>query len=93
MVGNTYEEVLDDWKVRLISRRAKQRGFRGQDLDDAIQRCAIAVMGFQFDASRSNGATESTVLTAVVDRQLLALRRRRHAANSMWRPTSPGQQT
>jgi hypothetical protein len=75
MVKNTYEGLLDDWKVRLIRQRARRRGFRGQDLEEAVQQAALAVCNFRYDEARSNGAAESTVLTAIVDHQLFSIRR------------------
>jgi DNA-directed RNA polymerase specialized sigma24 family protein len=75
MVRNTYKGLLEDWKVRLIRQRARRRGFRGQDLEDAVQQAAIAVLGFRYDEAKSNGAAESTVLTAIVDHQLFSMRR------------------
>jgi DNA-directed RNA polymerase specialized sigma24 family protein len=75
MVRNTYKGLLEDWKVRLIRQRARRRGFRGQDLEDAVQQAALAVLGFRYDEAKSNGAAESTVLTAIVDHQLFSLYR------------------
>lgn len=75
MVTNTYSGLLEDWKVRLIRRRARRRGFRGQDMDDAVQQVVIAFLDFRYDESRSNGASETTVLTAIIDRQLAMIRR------------------
>lgn len=62
--------------LELIERRGKRLGFRGADLDDAVQEAAIAVMTFEFDEQRANGATLETALTAVIDRCLRALRRK-----------------
>jgi len=77
MYHNTYGSALEHWKVRLIEKRARQMGFRGQDLDDTQQRVAIAVMAFQYDPARNGGATEKTALTALINRQLLAMLRSR----------------
>lgn len=75
MVRNSYDGVLEDWKVQLIRQRARRKGFRNQDLDDALQQSVLAVLGFHFEEARSNGAAETTVLTAIVDRQLAMIRR------------------
>lgn len=40
-----------------------------------MQQVAIALIDFRFDDTRSNGASKTTVLTAIVDRQLAMLRR------------------
>lgn len=73
MFANTYEGVLEKWKVRLIGRRARRMGFRGCDLDDVQQQVALALLDFQFD--QSSGASEKTAVTAVIDRQLAMIRR------------------
>jgi hypothetical protein len=50
-------------------------GFRRQDLDDVQQQVSIALLQFNFDEARSNGASERTAITAVIDRQLRKIRR------------------
>ena len=70
MRRNQYAGIIEPWKLRLISGRARRRGFRGEDLDEVVQRIVIALLDFQFDESRSNGAKEATAVTAIVDRQL-----------------------
>lgn len=75
MFNNNYEGVLDLWKIRLIRQRARRQGFRGPELDDAQQVVVLSLLDFTFDQTRSNGACEATVVTAVVDRQLAMIRR------------------
>lgn len=75
MLTNSYEGVLENWKVRLICQRARRMGFRGFDLDDVQQQVALALLDFCFDETKSNGANEATALTAVIDRQLAMIRR------------------
>lgn len=77
MVGTERQPRLEDWHLELIATRGRRAGFRGADLDDAVQEAAIAVMAFEFDESRCNGATLETALTSVIDRSLWALRRKR----------------
>ena len=72
---NPYGKLIPGWKNRLIDRRAKRMGFTADDLSDVRQQLALAVLSFQFDPSRSNGASEKTALTALVDRQLWTIRR------------------
>jgi RNA polymerase sigma factor (sigma-70 family) len=67
--------LIEPWKIRLINSRATRRGFRGSDLDEVVQRTVIALLKFRYDASRCRGATERTVVTALVDRQLKYFRR------------------
>jgi DNA-directed RNA polymerase specialized sigma24 family protein len=71
---NKYDGLLEPWKVRLIVSRARRLGFCRHDLEDAQQEVILAVMAFAFDPAK--GAAESTALTAVIDNQLKALRRK-----------------
>lgn len=45
-------------------------------MDDAQQEIAIEVMAFRFRPEKSNGASEATAVTAVIDRRLSMIRRR-----------------
>ena len=78
MFQNDYATVIEKWKVDLIVARAKRLGFRRQDLEDAQQSIVLALLAFQFDPSKANGATESTAVTSVIDHQLFNLQRRRN---------------
>ena len=75
MRPNHYEPVLQKWQSDLIIARARRMGFRGHDLLDAQQEVALAVMLFRFDLAKSNGAAETTALTALIDRQLKTMLR------------------
>lgn len=75
MCANNYEPVIARWKSDLIAARAKRMGFDGHELLEAQQELVLHVARFRHEPARSNGATESTVLTAVIDRRLKALRR------------------
>ena len=46
MLTNSYEGVLENWKVRLICQRARRMGFRGFELDDVQQQVALALLDF-----------------------------------------------
>ena len=70
-----YEGLAEQWKVNLLVRRAVRMGFRDQDLEDAQQEIIADVIAFQFDPARSNGATEVTALTKLIDNRLIHLRR------------------
>ncbi|MFM7845930.1 MAG: hypothetical protein ACKPEY_17105 [Planctomycetota bacterium] len=76
MYRNRYDGMLEPWKLELITRRAQQRGLQGEDLLDIQQLLVLEVLKFQFDPAKSNGATETTALTALIDRQI-AMRHRR----------------
>jgi DNA-directed RNA polymerase specialized sigma24 family protein len=94
MRQNKYAGLIEPWKVRLVTNRASRRGYRGADLDEVIQRILIELLDFEFCEQRSNGATEATAITALVDRQLAYYwrgesRYRRHvdAATAKTEPT------
>jgi DNA-binding NarL/FixJ family response regulator len=81
------EKTISKW----ISSRARRMGFQRQDLDDLQQQILLALMDFQFDPERSNGASERTAITSVIDRQLRQFRRTRkrymgHVAGSEHMP-------
>jgi DNA-binding NarL/FixJ family response regulator len=70
-----YEGIVDGWKVELIVDRAKRMGFQEHDIDDAQQVIVLELMNFQYDDDKSNGATEKTAVTAVIDNCLKKLLR------------------
>jgi DNA-directed RNA polymerase specialized sigma24 family protein len=75
MSENIYKGIIDDWKVNLIETRAKRFGICRHDLEDAQQEIALEILSFRFDSTKANGACERTVLTSLVDRQLMTLLR------------------
>ncbi len=75
MRHNNYDGLLEQWKVRLMASRAKRLGFRPDQIEDAQQELVLDVLAFRFDPLRSNGATEATALTALIDKRLRAIQR------------------
>ena len=53
-------------------------GFRRQDLDDVQQQVSIALLQFNFDEARSNGASERT--TTTIHKRIQFARQFMHAA-------------
>jgi len=76
-MGNTYGQLIEKWKVDIIADRALKRGFRPDELDDVQQEIIPAVLAFRFDSEKSNGATERTALTALVNNRLTFIQRGR----------------
>jgi RNA polymerase sigma factor (sigma-70 family) len=76
MMENNYDGLIDRWKVDIAVKRARKMGFRDHDLDDALQEIVMALLGFTYDEARSNGATEATAVTAVIDNVLRTMRRK-----------------
>ena len=77
MRHNEYDGLLDEWKVCLMVSRARRLGFQSDQIDDALQELALDVLAFRFDSAKSNGASEATALTAVIDNRLHMIRRAR----------------
>ena len=73
---NSYEGVLEDWKVDLIRQRAKQHRVRLQDLPDIEQEVVLTLLALDYDEENEAGASERTFLTEVIDRRLHALLRK-----------------
>lgn len=70
---NATERLTLEEKLNLIKSRARLMGFRRHDLEDAVQEVVLTVLEFEYDVEKSNGATETTALTAVIDRKLVSL--------------------
>ncbi len=70
-----YDGVLEQWKVDLITHRAKLLGFRPHELPDALQETVLVVLEFKYEPNHANGATERTALTTVIDCRLRKLKR------------------
>lgn len=88
---NDYGSLVERWKVDLITARARKKGFRTDEIDDAEQEIVPAIIGFVYDPEKSNGATETTALTALIDRQLTFIQRgraRRHKHEQRYRELS-----
>ena len=73
---NSYEGVLDDWKVDLIRQRAKQHRVRLQDMPDIEQEVVLTLLALDYDEENEAGASERTFLTEVIDRRLHTLLRK-----------------
>jgi len=93
MLENDYRGVVADWKVELLVRRAKKMGFRRHDLEDVQQEVILDVMKFEYDPSRSNGASEETALTAVIDKRLKMMVRGRKREQQRMEVIAPRQAT
>ncbi len=80
-----YRRLVEQWKVELNERRARKKGFRPDEVDDVLQDVLPVVVAFRFEPERSNGATETTALVAVIDKRLAHIRRG-HARRLAERP-------
>ena len=75
MNTNHYRDIVPAWQVELINRRARQRGFRQDELADLQQRIVPHLAAFRFDPERSEGAVPRTAVVALIDQQLKAAAR------------------
>lgn len=70
-----YEGLAEQWKIDLLVSRAMRMGFREQDLEDVQQGIIHHIVQFRYDPMKSNGASERTALTAMIDNKLKMLKR------------------
>lgn len=67
---NSYEGVVETWKVRLAVSRIRAFKLPKSDWDDALQDIVIAIHEFEFDPRRAAGAQESTALCQLINNLL-----------------------
>jgi len=72
---DAYAGLVEQWKVKLVMSRARKKGFGTDETEDLLQEVVLAIIEFEFDSGKSNGATERTALTALVDRKLKHMQR------------------
>ena len=67
----SYEGLIDQWKVDLIVDRAVRMGFRKDELPDVLQEVVLVLLKFKYESMHDSSAQEKTVLTSVIDNQLM----------------------
>jgi len=72
---NDYGTLVEKWKVDLIVARAKRQGLRDHEIEDAQQDIILDILAFEYAPEKSNGAAEATVLTALIDKKLMFMKR------------------
>ncbi|MGE3804091.1 MAG: hypothetical protein AB7K24_05385 [Gemmataceae bacterium] len=92
MDGNDYSGLVATWKIELLGQRAKRFRFREDELPDLQQEIVFDILSFQFDPAKSNGASEATALTAVIDRRLKTILRTKCRYQSRIERMQNGQQ-
>jgi DNA-directed RNA polymerase specialized sigma24 family protein len=65
-----YDGLVESWKMDLVESRARRKGIQAGCVDDLQQELIFDVMNFRYEAEKSNGASEKTVFTGIVDRCL-----------------------
>ncbi len=77
MLPNRYTGMVEPKVARLIVSRARRMRLRPDEIDDVQQQLVPTLASFEFDEARSNGASRTTALTSVIDRQIKAYLRSR----------------
>ena len=55
---------------KLIRSRASRMGVAAHDVEDVTQEILVQLSAFEFDARKTRGARETTVLVAIIDRRV-----------------------
>lgn len=82
-MDNTQNPLTIEEKLELIRSRAVRLGIRRHDLEDAIQDVILDLLEFTPDPDKTNGASETTILVAVIDRRLMEWLRSRKRYKGM----------
>jgi RNA polymerase sigma factor (sigma-70 family) len=75
MKAEDFEGAVERWRAEVIIRYARRVGFRGADLDDAVQEVVLETLSFRFDPAKANGRSEAQAFGGLVRRKLMDLRR------------------
>ena len=82
-MDNTQKPLTIQEKLELIRGRAIRFGLKRHDLEDAVQDVILDLLEFTPDPDKTNGASESTILIAVIDRRLMEWLRTRNRYQDM----------
>ena len=78
MLANSYVGIVEQEVPGLVVSRARRLRLGRDEIDDLQQQIVPKLAEFQYDASRSNGASRTTAMTGVIDRQIKAYLRAKH---------------
>lgn len=67
---NSYGGLIEQWKVKMITTRARRYGFTESDIPDIEQRIVMELLKVDFDPGLAGGAKETTFVIEVIDRQM-----------------------
>lgn len=67
---NSYGGLIEQWKVKMITTRARRYGFSESDIPDIEQRIVMELLKVDFDSGLAGGAKETTFVIEVIDRQM-----------------------
>ncbi|MFA4974803.1 MAG: hypothetical protein WC683_19555 [bacterium] len=77
MERNDYGDLIERWKVDLIRVRARRLYFRKDEIDDLEQIIVQELLKTNFKPGAEGGSSERTFVIAVIDRQLMKVKRDR----------------
>jgi len=72
MPANSYVGIVEQEVPRLVVSRARRMHIDRDEIDDLLQQIVPKLAKFEYDPSRSRGASRTTAMTAVIDRQIKA---------------------
>ena len=75
---NKYGKLIEEWKVGMVTARAKKYGFRDDEIPDIEQQIVPELLKVNFKPELSDGAKETTFVIGVIDRHLKKVFRDRH---------------
>lgn len=78
MLANSYVGIVEQEVPRLVVSRARRLRISGDEIDDLQQQIVPKLAAFEYDAAKSNGASRTTAMTGVIDRQIKAHLRAKH---------------
>jgi DNA-binding NarL/FixJ family response regulator len=82
-MDKTQKPLTIEEKLELVRSRAVRFGLKRHDLEDAVQEVAMYLLEFTPDPAKTNGASESTILTGAIDLRLKQLLRTKHRYQDM----------
>ena len=74
---NSYDGLIEQWKVGMITARARRYGFHEDDIPDIEQQIVPELLKVGFVPGLTGGAKETTFVIEVIDRQLKKMLRDR----------------
>ncbi|HBG25690.1 MAG: hypothetical protein A2Y10_02570 [Planctomycetes bacterium GWF2_41_51] len=83
-IVQNYKDVISPTKIAIIIARAKKNGLPEDMVEDVIQDVALEIINFNYDPEKSNGATETTALTAIIDHKIIDIVRRIEFEKNFW---------
>ena len=75
---NSYVGVIEQEVSRLLVSRAHRLRIGIEEIDDLQQKIVPMLIAFKYDEAKSNGASFTTVMTSVIDRQIKQHLRGKH---------------